>query len=99
MVSALRGRPSEHAMGRSKPSEHAVGLVCREKLSSTFPSRACVAGVQCHRCLCRDCFNTPENAEFLKAEQAKTVARNPQAFTQKVRKSSQHMLSAIKLKA
>eukprot|EP00955_Chlamydomonas_euryale_P114069 366251-Chlamydomonas_euryale.AAC.8 len=42
------------------------------------------AGQQCNSCLCRDCFNTPENAEFLKAEQARTVARNPEAFLTKV---------------
>jgi hypothetical protein len=61
---------------------------------SLFPtSHSCLccplyAGLQCNNCLCRDCFNTPENAEFLKAEQARTVARNPSAFTTKVREKS-----------
>ncbi|KAG1671809.1 hypothetical protein FOA52_000186 [Chlamydomonas sp. UWO 241] len=42
------------------------------------------AGLQCNNCLCKECFNTPENAEFLKMEQARTMARNPDAFSGKV---------------
>ena len=38
----------------------------------------------CNDCSCKDCVNTPGNVDFIRAEQARALARNPLAFSVKV---------------
>lgn len=41
-------------------------------------------GAFCSGCLCQDCFNKPENEQFIRAEQLRIRSRNPLAFSGKV---------------